>query len=527
MNRLLSLFFTAITGPARPLLLVALLAAAMLPALARADTPTVLPTGLTPTDWQAIQAQLPAVAQPKALADGLSQRAYLKAGNAGAGDWFGYSVAISGDTVVVGAPYEDSAGSDPDDNSAIDAGAAYVFAPGYRVGGSLAGLASSGLMLHNNAGDAITPNVGDTSFSFPTLLFDGDTYAVTVDTQPIGQTCTVSDGSGTIDGADVDTVQVTCVTHQYTVSASVSGANGSITTDPPGTSLPLTIDHGDSASFTVIPDAGYHIEEPLGGDCPAGTLSGTSYVTGPIVADCQVIASFAQNAAAAVSVQGGDAQSAPVLAAFADALTVRVTDAADAPLPGITVTFTAPGTGASATLSATTATTDASGIASISATANGMAGSYTVTASVGGVATPASFALENTPLAATLVLDVSPAMLPPNGIATLTATVTSEGPLTPGGTVDFLVDGVVVCADVPVDATGIASCTAGPFGTGQHEVSASYSGDDAHLAASSAAAIGVSVQAPVMVPVAGPWGLAVLVALLALFGGALVPRSRN
>ena len=37
--------------------------------------------------------------------DPLLQETYLKASNTGAGDWFGWSVAISGDTVVVGAPY--------------------------------------------------------------------------------------------------------------------------------------------------------------------------------------------------------------------------------------------------------------------------------------------------------------------------------------------------------------------------------------------------------------------------------------
>ena len=37
-----------------------------------------------------------------------SQQAYLKASNTGAGDRFGWSVAVSGDTVVVGAPAEDS-----------------------------------------------------------------------------------------------------------------------------------------------------------------------------------------------------------------------------------------------------------------------------------------------------------------------------------------------------------------------------------------------------------------------------------
>ena len=35
-----------------------------------------------------------------------TQQALLKASNAGSGDKFGYSVAVSGDTVVVGAPSE-------------------------------------------------------------------------------------------------------------------------------------------------------------------------------------------------------------------------------------------------------------------------------------------------------------------------------------------------------------------------------------------------------------------------------------
>jgi hypothetical protein len=59
------------------------------------------------------------------------QEAYLKASNTGAGDFFGGSVALSGDTLAVGAPAEDSAaqgvGGDQDDDSATDSGAVYVF----------------------------------------------------------------------------------------------------------------------------------------------------------------------------------------------------------------------------------------------------------------------------------------------------------------------------------------------------------------------------------------------------------------
>jgi hypothetical protein len=60
-----------------------------------------------------------------------TQQAYLKASNAGAGDNFGHSVAISGSTVVVGAWGEDSAGvsGDQADNSAGNSGAGYVFCP--------------------------------------------------------------------------------------------------------------------------------------------------------------------------------------------------------------------------------------------------------------------------------------------------------------------------------------------------------------------------------------------------------------
>ena len=60
-----------------------------------------------------------------------SQQAYLKASNADARDQFGISVAVDGDTVVVGAPREDSSATGVDgnqaDNSSFQAGAAYVF----------------------------------------------------------------------------------------------------------------------------------------------------------------------------------------------------------------------------------------------------------------------------------------------------------------------------------------------------------------------------------------------------------------
>ena len=63
--------------------------------------------------------------------DPLAQQAYLKASNTDAEDHFGHSVSVSGDTVVVGAPHEDSNATgvdgDPSNNDSDAAGAAYVF----------------------------------------------------------------------------------------------------------------------------------------------------------------------------------------------------------------------------------------------------------------------------------------------------------------------------------------------------------------------------------------------------------------
>jgi hypothetical protein len=54
------------------------------------------------------------------------QDEYIKASNAEGGDQFGYSVALSGDTLAVGAWKERSAGAQTN-NDAVGAGAAYVF----------------------------------------------------------------------------------------------------------------------------------------------------------------------------------------------------------------------------------------------------------------------------------------------------------------------------------------------------------------------------------------------------------------
>lgn len=53
----------------------------------------------------------------------------LTAGDAAEDDWFGWSVSISGNTVVVGAPYDDDGGDGSGLTSVFRWGAAAVYLP--------------------------------------------------------------------------------------------------------------------------------------------------------------------------------------------------------------------------------------------------------------------------------------------------------------------------------------------------------------------------------------------------------------
>jgi hypothetical protein len=86
----------------------------------------------------------------------------------------------------------------------------------FTVGGTVTGLTGSGLVLRNGS-DRLAIPAGATSYVLPTAVLSGRTYAVTVATQPRSptQTCTVANGRGTVGGADVTNVNVTCATRAF------------------------------------------------------------------------------------------------------------------------------------------------------------------------------------------------------------------------------------------------------------------------------------------------------------------------
>jgi uncharacterized delta-60 repeat protein len=86
--------------------------------------------------------------------------------------------------------------------------------PVFHIGGTLTGLAGSGLVLRDVlSGSSVTPS-GDGEFVFPATLLDGSSYDVRVQTEPNNpaQNCTVSSGTGKIAGRDVTNIAVTCTT---------------------------------------------------------------------------------------------------------------------------------------------------------------------------------------------------------------------------------------------------------------------------------------------------------------------------
>jgi len=83
-------------------------------------------------------------------------------------------------------------------------------APTYSVEGTVSGLTALGLVLQNNGVDPLAI-AADGPFTFATELADSAAYVVTVSTQPAGQTCSISNASGTIDTGDVTNVDVTCI----------------------------------------------------------------------------------------------------------------------------------------------------------------------------------------------------------------------------------------------------------------------------------------------------------------------------
>ena len=163
----------------------------------------------------------------------------------------------------------------------------------FTIGGTVSGLGSSlSVTLLDNGSDSLTV-AANGAFTFAKKLATGATYNVTVGTQPTGETCTVTNGSGTVGTKNVTTVSVACVVKTFTIGGTLSGLGSghSVTLlDNGSDSLALTA-NGTFTFATALPTgATYSVTvgtQPTGQTCTvtngSGTV-GTSNVTNVAVA---------------------------------------------------------------------------------------------------------------------------------------------------------------------------------------------------------------------------------------------------
>ncbi len=120
-----------------------------------------------------------------------------------------YDVTVSGQPTGETCTVSNGSGTASRDVTSVQVTCAASTSTSYTIGGTLSGLASGvSVILEDNGGDALTLSTNGT-FTFSTPVLSGNTYSVTVSTQPSGETCNVSNGNGTAT-SNVTDVQATC-----------------------------------------------------------------------------------------------------------------------------------------------------------------------------------------------------------------------------------------------------------------------------------------------------------------------------
>jgi hypothetical protein len=120
--------------------------------------------------------------------------------------------------------------------------------PKVSIGGTVAGLAGSGLVLQNNGGDDLAV-AANGAFSFRTAVDRGSPYNITVLGQPANpsQFCSIANAAGTATN-NITSVSVACSTGSFNVGGTVSGLSGSglVLRNNGGDDLPIA----SNGSFT-------------------------------------------------------------------------------------------------------------------------------------------------------------------------------------------------------------------------------------------------------------------------------------
>jgi N-acetylneuraminic acid mutarotase len=150
----------------------------------------------------------------------------------------------------------------------------------YDIQVTVSGLLRGGLSLQNNGADTLSIPTNNT-YNFSTPVPSGSAYEVTVVTGPPGETCSVSNGSGTVGGADVTGIGVVCTPNAYSIGGSVTGllnGNSVALLDNGGNSTTVSGNHGYTFSMDIASGSGYSVtvsSQPTGQNCSVSNGTGT------------------------------------------------------------------------------------------------------------------------------------------------------------------------------------------------------------------------------------------------------------
>jgi sugar lactone lactonase YvrE len=142
----------------------------------------------------------------------------------------------------------------------------------YSVGGSVTGLSGDSLALKVNGGTALTVAEGTASWTHTTAVANGSPYTVTISKQPAGRRCTLAQASGTVSGADVTSVSVTCAAVTWVTSA-VAGSDGTGYVNAQGTQAKFNSVYGivtDPDGYVYVTDYNNHAIRKI---TPGGTVT--------------------------------------------------------------------------------------------------------------------------------------------------------------------------------------------------------------------------------------------------------------
>lgn len=129
-----------------------------------------------------------------------------------AGPPTGGSYTVTVLTQPIGAVCSVSSGSGNVSNADIS-NISVTCVPAYSIGGTISGLTGT-LVLQNNGGGDLT-QTGNGSFTFPTPVAAGGAYGITILTQPNGQNCIVTNGSGSNVAGNVANVSISCASRTW------------------------------------------------------------------------------------------------------------------------------------------------------------------------------------------------------------------------------------------------------------------------------------------------------------------------